>query len=143
MIRFLSLGRSKLLLVALATAAMLLVQASLGGNAFADGPEPVNPGIAPRIITTGLSISTDTTWYFVGQQIRICYRVPTAGFVQIRDEQRSGTQTLRSGYDDGRGDCFYGTVTPPFGNECVVIQFWYPWGGTETRRDCFTVYAHS
>jgi hypothetical protein len=134
------------LLGAFAVGALLLLQAAFTRAAHAD--EPGQGGVQQNIIVPPggggggqLSIHTDRSWYHFGDPIRICYSVPTAGYMQILDQQGGSQHIIRSGYDNGYGDCFYGYVTPPAGFECLRLTFWFPWGGSDTRTTCFSVYS--
>jgi hypothetical protein len=72
----------------------------------------------------GPNIWTDKAVYHVGEPIMICYTVPGPGWTRILDHTPGGgTHTLISGHDDGTGGCFFGTVTPPTGHECLRINW--------------------
>src|SRR5215216_3091356 len=87
--------------------------------------------------TNFLRISTDSSRYAIGDAIRFCYTVPAPGPIAIYDYQPNGVvTTLISGFDDGRGDCLFGTVTPPAGRECMRIRYFLE-GGSISRETCF------
>jgi len=100
------------------------------------------PYVVPNVITCpppqggGVNIWIDrgeNSRYRVGEPIRVCYSVSYPMYVQIIDYMANGTtNTLLSGYDDGRGDCINAQVTPPKGDEHITI---YGQGGaTDTSH---------
>ena len=129
--------RMKLLaLAALAAGAVLMAQAIDTKPASAD---QTPPGVQQIVVGNQLNITTNKPFYFVGEWAQICYHVPGPGYIHITDHQLGSVKTLLSGFDDGNGDCFWGQVTPPYGQECLRIQYWFPYGGTTTKQVCFTV----
>jgi hypothetical protein len=96
-------------------------------------------GVHPAQAQTGaLSITTDRSQYQQGNSIRICYRVAAPGPFTITDTQADGrSHVFFSGVDDGTGGCLGGTVTPPFGTECLSISASGPFGGS--AQTCFQV----
>ena len=121
-------------LVALAAGALLMVQALGTPAAHADQPGP-----QAIIVGDNLSITTNRTAYHVGDWAYVCYRVPAAGYIEITDHQGGSVKTLKAGFDDGTGDCFWGQVTPPFGQECLRIRYFFPFGGSTSQHTCFQV----
>jgi hypothetical protein len=91
---------------------------------------------------SALAIYTDRQTYFQGDPIDVCYRVPAPGPIRITDQINENTPTtFFQGYDDGTGGCIPGVITPPSGNECMVIFFTYIADGrTETARTCFQTF---
>lgn len=77
--------------------------------------------------------------YQPGDSITVCYTVPGPGPLTITDYLGDGTShPFYSVYDDGRGDCVSGTVTPPLGTECFQLDF--PEAvGAGAPRVCFRV----
>jgi len=106
--------------------------------AHADQP----PGPQSIIVGGGgqPTITTNKFFYTAGEWAQICYHVPGPGYVQITDQQGYSVKTLVAGYDNGAGDCFWGTVTPPFGQECLRIVYWFPYGGSSSNQTCFQVF---
>ncbi len=123
-------------LAALAAGAVMMAQAIDSKPASADQP---GPGVQQIIVGNQLSISTNKSVYHVGEWAQVCYQVPGPGYVHITDHQGGSVKTLLSGYDDGAGDCFWGQVTPPYGQECLRIQYWFPYGGSTIKQTCFSV----
>ena len=77
----------------------------------------------------------------IGEPIQICYTVPGSGRVSITDILPDGrTQVLLSGYDDGTGGCFWATITPPAGTECLRLDYATSAGSGSTQT-CFQVVA--
>ena len=128
-------------LAVLAAAALFLV--GMAGTPAAHADEPGDP-TGPQAIVVGdqLTISANTSVYRVDDWIHVCYTVPAASYIQITDHQGGNVRTILSGYGDGAGDCFWGQVTPPFGQECLRIRYWFPYGGSTTRQTCFQVILH-
>jgi hypothetical protein len=146
-----------LALTALAAGAMLTALAFGSGAAHADEPEP--PGFQRGIVVQQLGIYTDQQEYRVGSPIKVCYFVPGPGYIQILDRQgievkavesvesierqivrpEESVKVLLQGYDDGRGDCFHGVVTPPYGKECLTIRYFFWQGGSASAETCFHV----
>ena len=124
-------------LAGLVAAAVMLTQL-LGSPAAHAQP---GPSLIPQpiIVPGALNISTNQMAYTVGSWARVCYQVPAPGYIQITDHQGGTVKTLKAGYDDGTGDCFWGQVTPPAGTECLRIQYFYPYGGSTARHTCFQV----
>ena len=112
------------------------------GRTFAE--DRVTFFTAPRSQPAGGSITVDRGQggvYRLGQWIQICYTVPAPGPVTITDILPDGrSQILLRGYDDGRGDCFWATITPPTGRECLRLDFSGA-QGSGTRQVCFWVTA--
>jgi hypothetical protein len=83
-------------------------------------PQPEPPSQVPP---AQASITTDKGRYRVGERIQICYTVPGSGPIKVIDTLVDGRrQVLRQGTDDGTGDCFTGTVTPPAGVERLRLE---------------------
>jgi hypothetical protein len=99
---------------------------------------------APRSQPVGGSITVDRGaggFYRLGEGIHICYAVPGPGPVTITDILADGrTQILLSGFDDGRGNCFWAVIAPPTGTECLRLDFSGA-QGSGTRQVCFHVSA--
>ncbi len=134
--------RMKLIALAtLAAGAVLMAQSLHSRPASADVPGP-GATLQPIIVGGQLSISTNKHAYYAGEWIQVCYKVPAPGPIQIRDYQGGSVKTLLSGYDDGTGGCFWGQVTPPYGHECLVIHYSYPYGGSISKHTCFQVLPH-
>ena len=85
------------------------------------------------------AIFTDKQTYNIGDAIQVCYRIPTAGFITITDLPSSQqTQVFYQGPSAGTGGCLPGTITPPAGNECLILT--YPLaGGSGRTQTCFWV----
>jgi hypothetical protein len=112
------------------------------GRPFATGQ--VTFVTAPRSQPTEGSITVDRGhggFYRLNEFIQICYSVPGPGPVTITDILPDGrTQLLLSGFDDGRGDCFWATIVPPTGTECLRLDFSGA-HGSGSRQVCFRVTA--
>jgi hypothetical protein len=79
---------------------------------------PTASGAWVRIWTQGGNGAT----YHVNQTIQVCYQVSHPMYIRIIDILANGAQqTFIQGYDDGRGDCLPGLVTPPTGLERMII----------------------
>jgi hypothetical protein len=118
----------RLAVVALFT--LLALAAAVPGTA-AQQVQTVQPGTA--------AIFTDKPVYNLGDPIQVCYRIPIAGFITILDLPSSQqTQVFYQGPSAGTGGCLPGTITPPAGNECLILT--YPLaGGTGRAQTCFYV----
>lgn len=89
------------------------------------------------------SIWTDKPQYNLGDPIQICFRVPGPGPIRITDLLPDGrSQVVAEWYDDGRGDCISGTITPPTGRECVRLDYSGA-RGSGSVQTCFQVLAQS
>ena len=123
--------------------AVALLLVGFAGTPAAHADEPGDPA-GPQAIVVGdqFTIGTNKSVYQAGEWIQVCYTVPAAGYIQITDHQGLDVKTILSGYDDGTGGCFWGQVTPPFGQECLRIRYWFPYGGSTTRQTCFQVIPH-
>jgi hypothetical protein len=83
----------------------------------------VDPGRGGR--AGRLRIWTDRRSYRLDDEIRVCFSVPWEGDIVITDLLPNGRrQILWEWFDDGRGDCVYGYITPPTGRECLRLA-WY------------------
>jgi hypothetical protein len=91
----------------------------------------VQPGTA--------AIFTDKQQYNLGDAIQVCYRIPIAGYITITDLPSSQqTQVFYQGPSAGTGGCLPGTITPPAGQECLILT--YPLaGGSGRTQTCFYV----
>jgi hypothetical protein len=98
--------------------------------------QPLQGG-APGV--PALTITTDQTLYQPGDSIQICYQVPSAGGIEIDDQQPGLPSSMFfTGSDDGTGGCVGGVVTPPLGRECLTLVFHA--GDVMRRTDtCFEV----
>jgi hypothetical protein len=112
-------------------------QSAPAPGASPEGRAQVEPAIVPGH-RPSLRIWTDRRHYYVGDDLRVCYRVPGPGRIQITDILPDGhRQVLWSYYEDGRGNCLWAWVTPPTGKECLVLRWvpsWYggpSYGGAE------------
>jgi hypothetical protein len=84
-----------------------------------------------------ISISTDRSTYFAGQQIKICYTLPSMGWVVIRLNPERHTTLLMEGYVAGAGSgCFSITATQT-GEQCLHLHLGGPFGPDATT--CFRV----
>jgi hypothetical protein len=110
---------------------VLLAIAAVAPSVSAQQPETVQPGTA--------AIFTDKQQYTIGDAIQVCYRIPIAGYITITDLPSSQqTQVFYQGPSAGTGGCLPGTITPPAGNECLILT--YPLaGGTGRTQTCFYV----
>jgi hypothetical protein len=101
------------------------------------------PGTAAQQVTTvqpgNAAIFTDKQTYNIGDAIQVCYRIPIAGYITITDLPSSQqTQVFYQGPSAGTGGCLPGTITPPSGNECLILT--YPLaGGSGRTQTCFWV----
>lgn len=88
------------------------------------------------------AIWTDSSQYYVGSQITICYSVSHAGPFQIVDyPPGQSSQVIIRNVDDGTGDCFAATATTPTGTERVEIDELDSSGNvTERAQTSFQVY---
>ena len=119
-------------LVTMATVAGLALGALLAPpRTSAQQVATVQPGAA--------AITTDRQQYSIGDPIQVCYRVPIAGFITITDLPSSQqTHVFYQGPSAGTGGCLPGTITPPGGNECLILT--YPLaGGAGRTQTCFWV----
>jgi hypothetical protein len=126
-----SLRRSLLAIpVALVVLAFTAVTTQLP-NIAAQQVGTVQPGSA--------AIFTDKQQYNIGDAIQVCYRIPIAGFITITDLPSSQqTQIFYQGPSAGTGGCLPGIITPPAGNECLILT--YPLaGGSGRTQTCFYV----
>ena len=97
-------------------------------------PPPVQPGV--------VVISTDRTAYTAGDPFTTCYRVPGPGPVTITVTRPNGVvDTLISGYDDGTGACFPGTISTVPGIECQLLVYSYPSGQQASASTCYQITA--
>jgi hypothetical protein len=103
-------------------AAAGLVAAGLGvGTTHAQQPAPDAP---TTVVTEGQTrIATDKMTYLVGEPITISYTLPARGYIRITDYQGSKVSTLRSGYRQRTEDTIRGTVSPPVGKECLLLEY--------------------
>jgi hypothetical protein len=84
------------------------------------------------------ALLADRSTYQLGDQIRLCWLIPTAGNLTLTDHDASGSaQVLRSGPDNGNG-CVGGKITGPVGHTCEVLDFDTP-RGTGSMQTCFEV----
>ena len=99
-----------------------LVAWSLGvGTALAAQPTPDAPS---TISTEGQTrISTNKAAYVVGEPITIRYSLPGRGYIRVLDYQGTTVSTLRSGYRAWAEGTIRGTVTPPYGKECLTLEY--------------------
>jgi hypothetical protein len=139
LLRRVSVGPIKLVALAALMAGALFAM-GLAGSPAAHADQP--PGPQSIIVGGGgqPTITTNKFFYTAGEWAQICYHVPGPGYVQITDQQGYSVKTLVAGYDNGAGDCFWGTVTPPFGQECLRIVYWFPYGGSSSNQTCFQVF---
>jgi hypothetical protein len=95
----------------------------------AGAPEMASGAAAPAIAPVlppppALRIWTDRKTYYLGDSLRVCFRVPAPGNIQIIDLMPDGSRhVLWSWYDDGRGDCMLAYITPPTGTECLLLRY--------------------
>jgi hypothetical protein len=91
----------------------------------------VQPGTA--------AITTDRQQYNIGDNIQVCYHIPIAGYITITDLPSSQqTHVFYQGTTTSTNGCLPGTITPPAGNECLILT--YPLlGGTGRTQTCFWV----
>jgi hypothetical protein len=103
------------------------------------GPTAAAPAPAPAATSGAASVTTDKRSYRVGESIRICYSVPGPGPITLTDITPDGRQAvLLRGNDDGRGDCFTGTVALPAGTECFRLDYQSS-RGSGTTQTCIMV----
>jgi hypothetical protein len=108
--------------------------------AFAAGAPRAVAQQVGTVQPTTASISTDRPQYAIGDPIQVCYRIPVAGFITITDLPSSQqTHVFYQGPSAGTGACLPGTVTPPAGNECLILSYPQPAGGTGRVQTCFRV----
>lgn len=102
-------------------------------------PPPTSAQQVGTVQPGDAAIFTDKQQYNIGDAIQVCYRIPIAGFITITDLPSSQqTQVFYQGPSNGTGGCLPGTVTPPAGNECLILR--YPLlGGSSTTQTCFQV----
>jgi len=60
--------------------------------------------------------------YCVGDSITICYSVSRPIYIRIWAITSQGSWVITEGYDDGTGDCFYGTIGLPTGKHTYRIE---------------------
>ena len=85
-----------------------------------------NRSIIERIPVQGshVQIWTDRSYYEVNDPIEYCVAVPFPGEVRIYDRLPNGQQhVINSFYEWNSYDCFWGTVTPPTGQETLRVVF--------------------
>ena len=119
-------------LVVLATIVGLALGALLAPPRMSAQPvTTVQPGTA--------AITTDRQQYTIGDPIQVCYQIPIAGYITITDLPASQqTHVFYQGPSAGTRGCLPGTITPPAGNECLILT--YPLlGGTGRTQTCFWV----
>jgi hypothetical protein len=123
--------RRSLFAVSAVIAVGLAAFASQLPGASAQQVGTVQPGTA--------AIFTDRQQYNIGDPIQVCYRIPIAGYITILDLPSSQqTQVFYQGPSTGTSGCLPGTITPPSGNECLILT--YPLaGGTGRTQTCFWV----
>ena len=128
-----SLRRSQFVLSAVTAVAVLALGAlTAPPQAAAQSVQTVQPGTA--------AIFTDRQQYTIGDPIQVCYRIPVPGFITILDLPSSQqTQVFFQGPSNGTGGCLPGTITPPAGNECLVLTYPQAGGGTGRAQTCFQV----
>ena len=102
------------------------------------------PGASAQQVTTvqpvAASITTDRQQYNINDPITVCYRVPVPGYITITDLPSSQqTQVFYQGPSAGTGTCLPGRITPPAGNECLILSYPLPGGGTGQTQTCFLV----
>jgi hypothetical protein len=90
-------------------------------------PAQVAPAIVPSPLPRpSVRIWTDRRHYWVGDEIKVCFRIPGPGRVQITDVMPDGSRhVLWARREKGRGDCLSAWITPPTGTECLVLR-WDP-----------------
>ncbi len=117
-------------LAVVALVVLLALTAAVSGTS-AQQVQTVQPDTA--------ALFTDKTVYNLGDAIQVCYRIPIAGFITIVDLPSSQqTQVFYQGPSAGTGGCLPGTITPPAGQECLILT--YPQGGgTDRTQTCFYV----
>jgi len=142
LLRRVSVGPIKLVALAALMAGALFAMGLAGSPAAHAGQPPAPQGPQAIVVVGGSqpSISTNKYFYAAGEWAQICYHVPGPGYIQITDQQGYSVKTLLSGFDNGAGDCFWGTVTPPYGQECLRIVYWFPYGGSSSNQTCFQVF---
>jgi hypothetical protein len=102
--------------------AAVLVASSLGaGTALADQPAPER---TPTVVTEGQTrITTGKAAYEAGESIIIRYTLPGRGYIRILDYQGAKVSTLSSGYRARAYGSIRGIVTPPYGKECLTLEY--------------------
>ncbi len=119
-------------LAALAVVAVLVLGALTASmpRTSAQQVTGVQPGTA--------AITTDRQQYTIGDPIQVCFRIPITGFITITDLPSSQQTHVFYQGQSGTSGCLPGTVTPPAGNECLILT--YPLlGGTGQTQTCFWV----
>jgi hypothetical protein len=77
----------------------------------------------PPSASVRTSITTDRTQYRAGEPMRICYTAPGPGPISVVDVAPDGrSKTIRQATDDGTGDCFPATVSPPAGKHTLRLE---------------------
>ena len=101
---------------------------------YVSAPRSTQPGPATLTVDRGPG-----GVYTIGELIQICYDVPGPGPVTITNIHADGTRhVLLSGFEDGTGACFTGTVTGPAGTECLRLSY-STTGGSGSVQTCFQV----
>jgi hypothetical protein len=110
----------------------------------------VDPSAPPPPAGAGLFIITNSTYYYIGAPLTMCYTVPGPGNVTIVDTLANGQSTVfYTNFDDGSGACLKGIVTGPLGLECLTLN-WTPvavvpggvvYGVPAQTKTCFQVVA--
>ena len=97
------------------------------------------PGPVPQPSGTVTVDRGPNSVYTVGEAVQICYTLPGPGSFTLTDLLPDGTShVLRSGSDDGTGDCFTAWVTPPTGTECIRLTYTTS-VGSGAAQVCFQV----
>jgi hypothetical protein len=120
------------------------LQACIGEDPYAEC-EMVGAAItvtAPASLATPtVMVTTDKSSYQVGDPIRICVEVNTAGVIRVFDLTPDGQRREVRTAQLAAHDCFTGMITPPTGRECVHVEFTAAAGRMASAESCFEVRA--
>ena len=98
-------------------------------QAIAEFTTPLTLPAHAKIVVQSEEVSCDI-WvdkgegatYCIDEPITICYSVSKPIWIQIWVITSEGARIILEGYDDGTGDCLYGTIGPPTGTHTYRIK---------------------
>lgn len=97
-------------------------------------PVTATPTPAPALKAT---ITTDKQQYGPRDTVRYCFTVPGPGHVLVVGTVDSTANvSILDSDDDGTGDCKSYKLEPPYGNECLALEF-NGLSGTASARTCY------
>lgn len=110
-------------------------------NQCQNGPHPLYAIPQVPLPQGGLSMTTDSRCYSIGDNINICYSVPGYGQVTLYDTINGNTHIVQTWTDDGTGDCGYpqAYAAGPAGSHCLRLRYYYANGSRSSVRTCFNV----